>query len=263
MRLGVIDWGIGGLDAWRRLRRAMPEHDYVYWSDAGFTPYGKVPADALHERLRAIVESLGADAVVIACNAASTVLDGDLGAPALGVIDPGVRLALADHDARTIGVLGGDRTIASGLHAAALEAAGRRVVAIAAQPLSAHVEAGRLDGPELLADLAPRVAALAECDATLLACTHYPALAPVFERLAPRMRWLDPVDGLIADAVTRWGDASRASSASTPRAGTSIVGTTGDPHSMRSAALSAFGVALDAIIEHRISPIAGARGSTL
>lgn len=241
MRLGVIDWGVGGLDALRRLAVALPGVDLVYWSDAGFTPYGKVASDVLRERLCAVVARMGVDAAVLACNAASTVLADDdraLGVEALGVIGPGVRAALAT-DADPVGVLGGDRTIASGLHRAALEAAGRRVIAVAAQPLSAHVEAGRLDGPELLADLEPRLAALTPARTTVLACTHYPALGPVLARLDPGMRWLDPIDGLVADAVARWSGASGG--------GTREVHTTGDPRAMRQAAAAAFGIELGAI----------------
>jgi glutamate racemase len=243
MRLGVVDWGIGGLATWQRLRAAMPQVDLVYFSDAGFTPYGKVPETLLHARLAAVVTALGVDAVVIACNAASTVLDHPLGCDALGIIQPGIRLALAG-DATVIGVLGGDRTIAARLHRRALEHAGRTIIAVSGQPLSAHVEAGRLSGPLLAADLAPRVAALAPAQATLLACTHYPALLPALKAALPHMQWLDPVEQLVVDALVRWPD--------TQGQGADTFLTSGDPDAMRQAAMLVFGVRLGVIVRRAI-----------
>lgn len=252
--IGVLDWGIGGVDALVRLSRAVPAQ-YVYRSDSGFEPYGKVPPDVLAKRLdevgRELAGRYGIEALVLACNAASAVLPRlTLPFPVLGVIAPGVALvrrAVADG-ARHIGIIGGEGTIASGAHRAALadleaaEAAGVRIVARPAQALSAHVEAGRLDGPEVDAEVARVARALGEdgpIDALLLACTHYPALSPVFARHFPGVRLLDPVDLLIEDASTRlggWAD-GRTESAW-------IVETSGDPESTQVHAWRAFGVAL-------------------
>ncbi|MCA9491689.1 MAG: aspartate/glutamate racemase family protein, partial [Myxococcales bacterium] len=146
-RVGVLDWGIGGVDALDRLRRLRPDLDLVYHSDAGTTPYGRLSRDALASRVSEVVAGLGVDLVVVACNAASTVLgELDLRVPAIGVIEPGLEAALATEH-RVLGLVGGERTIASGVWERPLVRAGRRVVARAAQPLSAHVEAGRLEGP--------------------------------------------------------------------------------------------------------------------
>jgi len=240
VKLGVLDWGIGGIDAWRRLTRALPGHDYVYVSDAGFTPYGKVAPALLCARVQQLAERMAVDALVIACNAASTIIDElDLAIPVVGVIAPGIRL-VEMLGIPTIGIMGGERTIAAGIHERAFTNAGRRVVAVACQPLSAHVEAGRLDGPEVLRDLVPRLAELGGVDATLLACTHYPALLPVLTRLAPTMRWLDPIDLLVHECATRWPLID-------DRRGTSRVSTTGSPDAMRAASQAAFGVALDIV----------------
>ena len=243
-RIGVLDWGIGGLDTLMRLAARMPDRSFVYWSDSGFTPYGKVPAEALAARVRDVAHRMECATLVVACNAASTVLDAlDLPIPVYGVIEPGIALALASG-AERIGILGGDRTIAAGLHARALAAAGRVPIPVAAQPLSAHVEAGHLDGPEVLADLLPLVQRLAEADAILLACTHYPALRPVLERLLPGRLWLDPVDRLVDDVGRAMADGVR--DATEPRL---IVGTTGDPEATRTAAWRAFGVVLPSIVQ--------------
>jgi glutamate racemase len=61
-----------------------------------------------------------------------------------------------------------------------------------AQPLSAFVEAGELDTPDVEAEIARLLRRFDSIEALLLACTHYPALIPVFRRLAPAMELLDP-----------------------------------------------------------------------
>lgn len=237
-RVGVLDWGIGGVDALARLRAARPDLDLVYHSDAGTTPYGRCSREALARRVADVADGLGVELVVVACNAASTVLDA-VRTPAVGVIEPGLRAALSTPYLG-FGVIGGERTITSGVWEAPLRAAGRRVVARVAQPLSAHVEAGRTSGSEVEADLDVILAPLRGQEAAILACTHYPALrGPIAARL-PGTALLDPVDALVEEVLGRLGP-------STGREGTLRVLTTGDPDAMRTSARAAFGVELGRI----------------
>lgn len=236
-RLGILDWGIGGVDALRRLRGRYPKLAMTYWSDSGFTPYGKVPAPALAARLTEVAARMSVTHLVVACNAASTVLDeAPLPIPTVGVIAPGVALALRSP-ARILGLIGGRRTIASGAWERPLVAAGREVRARIAQPLSAHVEAGRLAGPELERDLAGILAPLTGIEVLILACTHYPAIAGAIARQLPGVALLDPVDAL-HDAVAAWP-------LDVGAGGDLRVVTTGDPGATREAAHRAFGVTLE------------------
>jgi glutamate racemase len=235
----VMDWGIGGVDTLQRLHGRVAA-DWVYLSDSGQPPYGLLSDEALQARIRAVAEAFAPDLLVVACNAASAALVPNLCAGRLvGVIAPGIALTLRQTaPGSRIGILGGRRTIEAGLHAEAFALAGRLPVARVAQPLSAHVEAGRLSGAELDADLLPLVAALADCDAVLLACTHYPALLPRLAELLPAMRWLDPVEELVeqlaaVQLVLGEGEVPRA-----PQ-----MLTTGDAQASELAAKLAFGAA--------------------
>lgn len=241
--VGVLDWGIGGLDTLARLRRRFPGLAFTYLSDSGATPYGKLDADALAARVRAVVAALDVTHCVIACNAASSVLPlRDPPCPIVGVIAPGVAVALRSGH-RRLGVVGGARTIASRAWSAPLEAAGREVVQSVAQPLSAHIEAGRLGGPALEADLARVLAPIraAEVDALVLACTHYPAIAGAFARHLPGVALIDPVDALVDAAAAAFGldDAGGA------EVGALRVLTTGAPAATADAARLAWGLDLD------------------
>ena len=238
-RVVVMDWGIGGVDTLQRLQ-ARVGAEWLYLSDSGQPPYGLLDDEALQARIRAVAATFAPDLLVVACNAASAALVPNLCACRLvGVIEPGIALTLRQTaPGDLVGLLGGRRTIEAGLHAAALEAAGRRTRGLVAQPLSAHVEAGRLVGLELDADLLPLVAALADCNAVLLACTHYPALLPRLLELLPAMRWLDPVEELVEQLAAGLPALGEGIAAALPR-----MMTTGDPAASERSAALAFGAA--------------------
>lgn len=241
-RVVVMDWGIGGVDTLQRLQ-ARVGAEWLYLSDSGQPPYGLLHNEALQARMRAVAATFAPDLLVVACNAASAALVPRLcDCRLVGVIEPGITLTLRQTaPGERIGILGGRRTIEAGLHAAALEAAGRRPRACIAQPLSAHVEAGRLSGEALDADLLPLVAALADCDAVLLACTHYPALLPRLSELLPAMRWLDPVEELVEQLAAGLPALPDGTPSRPPR-----MLTTGDPRASERSAALAFGAAFGA-----------------
>lgn len=240
-RLGIIDWGIGGLGLLGHLDRQQADLDVVYWSDTGFTPYGLVPTSALAARLRSVVGELagrGCTEVVLACNAASTVVDrlGDAAVPVAGIIAAGVAAVPEDLDG-VVGVVGGRRTIRGGHYRRALTRPGRRVVSRVAQPLSAHIEAGRIGTAAFEQDLCRIVAPLRGADAVILACTHYPAASEAFAAELPGTTLLDPAAQLAADLLARLE----------PGSGARTVLTTGDPVLMRTSAEAAWGIDLPTV----------------
>lgn len=235
-RLGILDWGIGGLGFYALLKAAHPRVPVLYWSDAGATPYGLLSRRALAARVAEVsgrMAGLGVTHLVIACNAASTVVDAARTDHATGVIDPGVQATLATGAAR-VGLIGGARTVRSGHHRRLLRAAGIDVIQRIAQPLSAAVERGGLDGPALRETIARILQPLRGVDALLLACTHYPALSSHFRRELPGATLVDPAAATLARVEAGWpldatGHADR-------------FVTTGPAGGMRRAARAAFGV---------------------
>src|SRR5688500_6716342 len=87
-RLGILDWGIGGVGVLRALRQQAPRIPVIYSSDAGHAPYGQLTRDALSRRVSMVLTrmvELGATSLIVACNAASTVLEGQRFHARLGV----------------------------------------------------------------------------------------------------------------------------------------------------------------------------------
>jgi glutamate racemase len=228
----MLDWGIGGLGCYQLWKRACPGVPVLYWSDTGATAYGKLPRVELARRVQRVLDELvvrGASHVLVACNAASTVLPELVSSvPTLGVIEA-ARFAVPRDLRGTLGVIGGARTVRSGLHRRLLARRGLTVRARVAQPLSGHIEAGSTDRPRYRQDLARILSPLVGVDALLLACTHYPAIAgDIQASLGPGTRLLDPAHALIEQAVARF--------ALTPQRGQDRFLTTGSATDMRRAA---------------------------
>ena len=246
--IGVLDWGIGGLAFHRSARVAFPRQDIIYWSDAGRVPYGRMPEVALRQRVAQVAKQLkimGVSHLVVACNAASSVLprveaacSRDLQPRLQGVITPGAAAALLWPG--VIGVVGGRRTILSESYSLAL--AGRTVIQRVAQPLSALIEAGKLDSPAMSDALNEIMLPLVDVDVLILGCTHYPAIASRFQALAPRARLIDPAAATLAVVEANWAPEFVG-----VEVGSDRFLTTGDSQAMRRAAKRAFGIDLPEI----------------
>lgn len=242
--LGVLDWGIGGLGFYARLKATRPDADVVYLSDAGATPYGRLRRDALADRVtRAVrfLSSLGADHIVVACNAASTVVPlvaGRVDAVVRGIIEPAVEMVV-DSGIADLGIVGGVRTIRSGIYHRHLVRSGVRVRGRVAQPLSTMIEAGEWTGEAFTRELVRILDPLRECEGLLLACTHYPAALDRFRALLPSTMILDPVDRLLEHVLGSYEFKAQS--------GNDCFLTTGDPEAMRRAAAMAFGAEIDVV----------------
>ena len=249
-KFAVLDWGIGGFGLVTELVRRALGCEIVYCSDSGFTPYGLVSRAALRRRMALwtdFARDQGATHLVVACNAASSALpDTELvgwqqppsySLPTAGIIAHGLA---AVHDAAfaRLGVIGGARTVRSGVYARPLRRRDVTVLQRVAQPLSAFVERAELGGAEVTRSARRVLAPLRSCDGIVLACTHYPALLPVLTEVLPNKVWLDPVTHLAT-----WLEGSTG----LQRGDTTInAWTTGCAVELRVGAQSAFGVAVQA-----------------
>jgi len=244
-RLGILDWGIGGVGILRALRRRTRQVPVIYLSDSGYTPYGRLGSGELARRVTQALRRLterGATSIIVACNAASTVLDDDdvrrgCAVPVSGVIEPALALTRAQGSG-SIGILGGARTIRSGVYRRGLRRYRRLIVQRIAQPLSAHVEAGSTGSQRCYTDLERILSPLRALDAVLLACTHYPALAGQIAARLPGVPLLDPSEWVVERVLSMH--------ALPRRRAADLLLTTGDPSRMRDAAAQAWGVELGA-----------------
>ena len=116
----------------------------------------------------------------MACNAASSALDLDIeefgGDNFHSILPSGIRSVEASL-ASKIGLIGGERTISSGFYRKRLSHLNREFCYFAAQPLSAFVERGELEGEAVETYLVDLLLKMGNVEGLLLTCTHHPALA--------------------------------------------------------------------------------------
>ncbi|MCB9198159.1 MAG: aspartate/glutamate racemase family protein [Flavobacteriales bacterium] len=192
-KLAICDWGIGGIGVLKMLRENHGVNsDIIYLSDAGFVPYGKVPEKELTSRwheVKNFLLSQGADHIIVACNALSTVVTNEENVTT--IVEIGKRIVAEKSDIE-LGIIGGVITINSGIY----RTNSKRHQFNIAQPLSALVERGELSGEEVRQQIENIIAPIRESKEILLACTHYPALLPIFTELYPNIDWIDPAPTL-------------------------------------------------------------------
>jgi len=193
--VAVFDSGVGGLTVVSALRRELPAENIVYLGDTARVPYGGKSRETIERYSREIGGMLvgeGAKVVVVACNSASAlalpVLRETLPVPVLGVIEPGVRAALAATRSGHVAVIGTKATIGSGAYERALRErrSDIRATSVACPLLVPLIEEGLLDDDVtdtvLQRYLAPLLAG--DADTLVLGCTHYPLLAGSIARAA-------------------------------------------------------------------------------
>lgn len=201
----VLDSGIGGMSVVQAIRRLNPGVALTYIADSAHFPYGGRPAGEVVSILSALVaeavERLRPEAVVIACNTASTVvlepLRSRFDMPFVGVVPP-VKVAAKVSQSRVFGLLATEGT-ARGPYLERLIgdfAADCRVTRLACPGLAEMAEEklrGRPVDPERLRRVVAPLAEVEGLDTVVLGCTHYPFLKPELEQaLGSGLTWLDP-----------------------------------------------------------------------
>ncbi len=201
--IGVFDSGLGGLSVLRDIRALLPHEDLVYVADSGAAPYGDRPGEFIESRAAAMTEFLveqGVKAMVVACNTATAVAVRALRerfAIPIVAIEPAVKPAAAMSKSGVVGVMATSLTLASDnfRRLAELYGQGVRIVPQPCPGLVELVEAGRLDGPDVRAQVAGCVLPLVNdgADTIVLGCTHYPFLMKEIRAVAgPGVNIVDP-----------------------------------------------------------------------
>ena len=100
MRIGIFDSGIGGVSVLHEAVSLLPEEEYIFYADVDHVPYGVKTSEQVKEYVDEIVSqliSMEVDAVVIACNTATSVAANHVRAkydiPILGM-EPAVKPAV-------------------------------------------------------------------------------------------------------------------------------------------------------------------------
>jgi glutamate racemase len=214
MSLLVFDSGIGGLGVVAEIRRLAPDVALDYLADDAFYPYGQKPDDELIARILDVIGTgikiSRPDAVVVACNTASTValtaLRATFDVKFVGCVPP-VKPAAAASVTRQIGLLATAATVRRPYLQDLVDrfAAGCDVHSLGSPILADLAEQKFRGQPVDLSVLKSVVAPLFErapaIDAVALGCTHYTFLRDEFSILWPEIKWFDPAGAVARQAL--------------------------------------------------------------
>lgn len=195
-RIGVFDSGVGGLTVLKAIAEQIPAH-YFYFGDTARLPYGTKSAETVARYsigATHYLESQNIDLLVIACNSATALafprIREAAHVPLIGVVEPGAAMAAEVSKSRAAIVIATEATVSSHAYRDALEKHGLRAYEKACPLFVPLVEEGWTDHPvtEQVAKiyLGEAIEGSANgADVLVLACTHYPLIAPVLRRITP------------------------------------------------------------------------------
>lgn len=209
----VFNSGLGGLTVLAEVMRLRPDAECLYVADDAGFPYGRLSETALVARvgkvMARLIKRFGPDAIVIACNTASTLVLPHLRAaypeiPFIGTV-PAVKPAAERSRSKMISVLATPGTVARDYTRDLVRtyAAHCDVTLVGSTRLAGIAEAFMKGETPSDAEISNEIAGCfvakgdARTDCIVLACTHYPLLLKQFERLAPwRVAWIDPAEAI-------------------------------------------------------------------
>ena len=188
--IGVFDSGLGGLTAVRELEKILPNEKIIYFGDTGRVPYGTRGREVIRRYTEddcAFLEKYDVKMIIAACGTVSSVA-GDIIhsriVPAIDVVEPTARAAVAATGNNKIGIIGTAATVKSGSYAKVIEALlpEAEVFGVECPMLVPLVENGWICEDDRIAALC--VERYLEplkregIDTLILGCTHFPLLVP-------------------------------------------------------------------------------------
>ena len=187
--IGIFDSGIGGLTVARAVRELLPDEQLIYFGDTAHLPYGEKSVAAIQAYSVRITDFLiqkGCKLILIACNSASSAAFelvreyAGKKAEVFNVIDPVVDFIRETYSEADIGLIGTKATVQSGVYQKKIDglAQGNRCKALATPLLVPMIEEGFLHN-RISHDIIGQYLsspALADIEALILGCTHYPLI---------------------------------------------------------------------------------------
>ena len=192
--IGIFDSGIGGLSVFREIRKALPQQNYIYYSDNAHCPYGEKSREYIIDRARTITRFLlekGCEIIVVACNtataAAISALREEFPVRFIGM-EPAIKPAAQATKTGVVGVLATAGTLKATkyIDTRARWAQNVRIVEHIGQGFVELVEKGITTGPEAESTIRTSLTPLldAGADMIVLGCTHYPFLSETISKIA-------------------------------------------------------------------------------
>lgn len=201
--IGVFDSGYGGLTILSEFKTVLPEYDYLYLGDNARAPYGNRSYDVVYDFTLEAVKFLkrrGCRLVIVACNTSSAkalrtiqqqdLKDMDADFRVLGVIRPTTETIGEMSETKHVGILGTEGTVNSNSYVIELNKFSPEIIVTQhACPMWVPlIESNKYMSESGKAIIKEDFLALIKkdpkIDTVLLACTHYPIIAPYLQEIS-------------------------------------------------------------------------------
>jgi glutamate racemase len=191
--IALFDSGIGGLTVFQAISKLLPHENIIYLADNKRVPYGCLSPETIIQYVRESIhflEQRQAKLIVLGCHTASVrclPFCDDFSVPVIGMVQGSLEVLRQIPQGKRVAILGTSSTIQSGVYEKKIrsEYPDLNVISVACPSLVPMIELGLLTDPEteLRArnDLQPL--AKERVEAVLLACTHYPLIKPLIQKV--------------------------------------------------------------------------------
>ncbi len=203
VRIGIFDSGIGGLTVLAEAVKEFPEADYIYFADTGNVPYGtksREEVESLVFKAADFLNNKGIDALVIACNTATSVGVEELrrrySFPVIGM-EPAVKIALEKDKNKKVLVMATALTLKEDKFKKLVHVTGgdSRVEGLPMPSLVTFAENKNFNGKEVEEYIRKSLSdfPVEEFGTLVLGCTHFIYFKELIRRVLPDN--IDIIDG--------------------------------------------------------------------
>lgn len=202
--IGFFDSGVGGLTVFDKVKKLLPNEDYLYFGDLKNIPYGEKSKENLLKIADSIFkffETKKVKAVIMACNTTSANTYEELKDKYNFKIYPIIQSCaslIAKLPIQKIGVFATEATIKSGVYARELKKynPNLEVFEMSCPPWVNIVETKAQNEPESINLVNYYLSKMLQNkpDKIILGCTHYPYLMDILGEFAPKEMFIDPAE---------------------------------------------------------------------
>lgn len=200
--IAFFDSGVGGLTVYSKVKKLLPNENFIYFGDLKNIPYGEKSKEELIEiadKIFKFFEKKDVKAVVMACNTTSANTYDILKDKYKFKIYPIIQCCagiIAQMPVKKIGIFATDATIKSGVYGRELKKHNPNLETfeMSCPPWVGIVEEQKQKEPKSVACVESYLGKMLENlpDKIILGCTHYPYLMGVLAKYTPKDMFIDP-----------------------------------------------------------------------
>lgn len=200
----VFDSGKGGQSIYNSLKKLLPEKNIVYQDDSSNFPYGNKTSIWIQSRLKEIAKNfakLDPELVILACNSATTnaieLVRKELNCPVIGV-EPVIKPLSKYKNSLALMTQASASSIAT---KSLLKKYGQHVQVYASIDLAEAIEYNNNEQVKKSLNQISEIVKNNNITSVGLSCTHYSLIIKKFEKAMPKVRFIDPTEAVVAQAI--------------------------------------------------------------